>query len=109
VLCRFALDGNVSETEELDDAKIEALSVEMRLVDKVAWVDSVVLKLEFIIDETVADDESFIVGNVEFHDAVNDEMVIPEDWRRLTKKKIRSEEFNLHFSNSTIIRISMEK
>ena len=50
VLCRFSLNGNDSVPEELDNAKIEARSVEIRLVGKVPCMDSVVVELEEFTD-----------------------------------------------------------
>jgi hypothetical protein len=89
VLCRFALNGNNSMTEELDNAKIEARSVELRLLDKVPWMDSFFVELEAAVDKNVVgklDEGSFVVENDEFHDAVNVEKVMTEVWGGLTEK-----------------------
>jgi len=87
VLCRFSLNGNDSVPEELDNAKIEARSVEIRLVGKVPCMDSVVVELEDVADESVVGklEESFVVDD-EFHDAVNDEKVMTEVWGGLAEK-----------------------
>jgi len=88
VLCRFALNGDDSVTEELGNAKIEAWFVEIRLTGKVPWMDSVVVELEGVVDERVLGklEESIVVEDDEFHDAVNDEKVMTEVWRGLTEK-----------------------
>jgi hypothetical protein len=88
VLCRFALNGNDSVPEELDNAKIETRFVEIRLIGKVPWMDSVVVELEGIVDESVVEklEESFVVEDDEFHDAVNDEKVMTEVWGGLAEK-----------------------
>jgi hypothetical protein len=88
VLCRFALNGNNFMTGGLDNAKVEARSVELRLLDKMPWMDSVVVELEGVVDEDVVGklEESFVIEDDEFHDAVNDEKVMTEVWGGLTEK-----------------------
>jgi hypothetical protein len=88
VLCRFALNGNDSVPEELDNAEIEARSVEIRLIGKVPWMDSVVVELEGVVDKSVVGklEESFVVADDEFHDAINNEKVMTEVWGGLTEK-----------------------